>query len=142
MSLPRWIAIGNDPHAAVVHQADDGFWRANNWQGCLGGFASEEEAVLAIYAAPPRPKKKRQPKAEPPGELKDAMKDWRGLTNPASGYIVRDERGRAIGVVKPAGDRFEAWEHGNLLGLHPTRAAADAAVRAAKSAKKARMAHG
>ena len=43
--LPRFVAVGNNPRAGVIHEAADGHWRANNWQGCLGGFATEEEAV-------------------------------------------------------------------------------------------------
>ena len=123
--LPRFVAVGKNPRAGVVHQAADGFWRANCWQGCLGGYATEEEAVAAIYAAPPQPK--RKPKADPP----DFAENWR-LVDAACGYVVRDRGGRAVGAVRPAGDGFEAWAYGKRIGEYSSQAAAGAAVARAK----------
>jgi hypothetical protein len=131
-ALPRWVAVKGNARGGVLHQAAGGFWRANNWQGCLGGFGTEAEAELAILTAPAKPKRKRAPKAEPPG----VMKDWRGLTDAASGSVVRDEQGRAIGGFKPAGDRFEAWFKVDALGEFDTPGQAESAVYAAHRAKK------
>jgi hypothetical protein len=129
--LPYFVTVKGNPRAGVVHQGADGFWRANNWQGRLGAFASEDEAVAAIRASPPNPK--RRHKADPP----DFAERWR-LTDAASGYIVRDGGGRAVGAVMPAGEGFEAWARGKLLGHHPTEAGAAAAVVRAAQTKKAR----
>ena len=128
--LPRYVAIGNNPRAGLVHQAGDGCWRANNWQGCLGGFETEADAVAAIYAAPAAPKRKRKPKADPP----DLAADWR-LSDPDSGGLARDRNGRAIGAVRPAAGRFEAWAHGGRLGEYPSSFAARAAVARAVGTK-------
>jgi hypothetical protein len=131
-TMPRWIAVKGNPRGGILHQAADGFWRANNWQGCLGGFATESEAELAILTAPPKPKHKRAPKAEPP----EALKDWTSLTDSASGFIVRDGRGLAIGGVKPSGDRFAAWAHGEPLGEFDGAGQAKSAIFAAHRVKK------
>ena len=129
--LPYFVTVKDNPRAGVVHEGRDGLWRANNWRGCLGSFASEDEAVAAIRAAPPNPKRKH--KADPP----DFAENWR-LTDAASGFIVRDGGGRPVGAVRPAGGGFEAWARGKLLGHHSTETGAAAAVVRAAQTKKAR----
>jgi hypothetical protein len=134
MTLPRWIAVKGNARGGVVHQAVDGHWRANNWQGCLGGFATEGEAELAILTASPKPKHKRAPKAEPPASMQ-----WRTLTDSASGFTVRDGRGLAIGGVKPSGERFAAWFKSAPVGEFDTAGQAESAIFTAnRVAKKGR----
>ena len=86
MSLPYWVAVGKDPHGGVVHQADDGFWRANNWRAASGGFVTEGEAVLAVHGSPPKPKHKRKPKAD----LPEAMEGLVHPDRPSERLHVRD----------------------------------------------------
>jgi hypothetical protein len=131
LTVPRWIPVKGNARGGVVHQAVDGHWRANNWQGCLGGFATESEAELAILTAPPKPKQKRPPKPEPPESML-----WRSLTDPASGFIVRDENGIAIGGVMPSGGQFAAWAHGMPVGRFDTAGQAESAIFTAHRAKK------
>jgi hypothetical protein len=132
MTLPRWIPVGKNPHGGLVHQGPDGFWRASTWEGCHGGYATEAEAEFVVLTAPPEPKRKRQAKQEPP----DVMKDWKGLTDSASGFVVRDGNGRGIGGVKPSGDRFAAWVRGEPIGEFDGPGPARAAVFVAHRARK------
>ena len=129
MSLPYWVAVKGDAHGGVVHQTDDGFWRANNWQGCLGRFATEGEAVLAIHSAPPRPKPKSKPLAEPPS----FSEDWR-LADAANGRRVLDGDGRPGAIIQNSDTGlFVAWAAGARRGDF---AAADEAAAAARAAKR------
>jgi hypothetical protein len=134
MTLPRWITVGKNPHGGVLHEGVDGRWYANGWAGPLGNFETEALAEQAIKSAPPAPKRKRPPKAEPP----EALKDWTNLTDSASGFIVRDERGLAIGGFMPSGGRFAAWAHGKPLGEFDGAGQAENAVLVAHRVSKKR----
>ena len=79
----RWVAALNDDRAGCIHLAADGFWRANNWSGPLGAFATDIEAEAAIRAAPAKPKLKKAPKSPPPVGLR-----FESLTGIEAGYLV------------------------------------------------------
>ena len=82
-ALPRWVAVDGNARAGVIHLAScDGLWRANNWSGCLGAFATEAEAEAAVSAAPPEAKHKREPKPAPPEALR-----WHSMTDNESAIL-------------------------------------------------------
>jgi hypothetical protein len=135
MSLPYFVKVGRDPRGGVIHQAADGSWRANGQAGPLGvNFPTEEAAVAAIKAAPPKPKQKRAEEPEPPLSML-----WTDLTDKESGFLVFDARGRKIGaVIRVASDRFAAWTMNEKVGEFPTMVGAERAVRNATRTRKAR----
>jgi hypothetical protein len=139
MSLPYFVKVGRDPHGGLIHlSAVDNRWHAANGGGSLGLFDTEEQALAAVMAAPPARKQKRLPKAEPSEAMTKVMKGWRGLTDCKSGFVVRDEKGDAIGAVMPAGERFRAWFKGDPIGEFDTPGQGANAVYAAHNRAKKR----
>jgi hypothetical protein len=134
---PHFVNVRRNPRGGLVHfSAIDNRWHAADGSGSRGLFDSREEATAAILAAPPAPRRKRPPKPKPP----DFLKTWR-IAGGEGGFIVRDQRGRAIGAVMPAGGRFEAWFKGALIGKFDAPQLAESAVFAAHHrAKKRRKA--
>jgi hypothetical protein len=123
LDLPRWVPARNDDRAGFIQLAANGLWRAYNWSGPLGAFATETEAEAAIRAAPAKPKLKKPP---PPVGLR-----FESLTANASGYQVF-ARNRQIGaVIGLLSGQFAAWSHGGKIGEFATLSQAEAAVRAA-----------
>jgi hypothetical protein len=133
LDLPRWVAALNDDRAGCIHLAADGLWRANNWSGPLGAFATDIEAEAAISAAPAKPKLKKAPKPKPPIELQ-----FERLTAIASGYQVFASNRQIGAVIGLASGQFAAWNRGGKIGEFAMLGQAENAVRAADRARKRR----
>jgi hypothetical protein len=131
--LPRWVPAGNNDHAGFIHLAADGLWRANNWSGPLGAFATDFEAEAAIRAVPAKPKLKKAPKPQPQIGLR-----FDSLTAIKAGYQVF-ARNRQIGaVIALASGQFAAWNRDGKIGEFATLGQAEGAVRTADRARKRR----
>jgi hypothetical protein len=134
LDLPRWVAAGNDNRAGFIHLAPDGRWRATNWNGSLGAFATAEQAEAAIRAAPKKTKLKRSPKPPPQVGLR-----FERLTSFEAGYVVLDAGQRQIGAVfAEASGQYAAWDRNGKIGELATLGQAESAVRVAHRARKPR----
>ncbi|HME84821.1 MAG TPA: hypothetical protein VKG91_09805 [Roseiarcus sp.] len=122
--LPRYVAVGQDERAGVIHRDMFGGWHANNWNGPLGTFVTAEEAEQAIRQAPSQPKKKKRLLQEPP----DFALRFRGLTDPDAGFLILN-KGKLLGGIVRTGGGYAAWGRTAKLGEFPTAAEAAAAVR-------------
>lgn len=130
LDLPRWVPAQNNDRAGFIQLAADGLWRAYNWSGPLGAFATDTEAEAAIRAAPAKPKLKKALKPPPPVG---------SLTAVEAGYQVFGARKRRIGaVIGLASGQYGAWSRGGKIGEFPTLGEAEAAVRAADRAHPSR----
>ena len=123
---PRWIAAKNDDRAGFIQLTADGRWRANNWSGSLGAFATAAEAEAAIRAAPAKPKSKNAPKPSSPIGLR-----FESLTAIESGYQVFARNRRIGAVIGLADGQYAAWNRGGKIGEFATLGQAESAVRAA-----------
>jgi hypothetical protein len=134
LDLPRWVSARNSDRAGFIHIGVDGLWRASNWSGSLGAFATDIEAETAIRAAPAKPNLKKAPKPPPPVGLR-----FEAMTACETGYVVLDARQRKIGaVIGLAGGQFAAWNRDGKIGEFATPGQADNAVRAVDRARKPR----
>jgi hypothetical protein len=126
LDLPRWVAAGNNDRAGFIQLAANGLWRAYNWSGPLGAFATDTEAEAAIRAAPAKPKLNKASKPPPPVGLR-----FESLTAIESGYQVFS-RNRQIGaVIGLVSGQFAAWSRDRKIGEFATPGQAEATVRAA-----------
>jgi hypothetical protein len=133
LDLPRWVAAGNNDRAGFIQLAANGLWRAYNWSGPLGAFATDTEAEAAIRAAPAKPKLNKAPKPPPPVGLR-----FESLTAIESGYQVF-ARNRQIGaVIGLVSGQFAAWSRDGKIGEFVTLGQAESAVRAAARADPSR----
>jgi hypothetical protein len=134
LKLPRWVPARNNDRAGFIQLAADGLWRAYNWSGPLGVFATAEEAEVAIRAAPAKPKLKKVPKPPPPVGLL-----FESLNSVEAGYQVFGARKRRIGaVIGLASGQYGAWSRGGKIGEFATLSQAEAAVRACDRARNPR----
>ena len=131
MPFPREIVNDEGARIGVVHLAADSRWHANDRRGPVGSFETEAEAVAMVLAAPPTRRQKRLLQ-----EKSEFVPDWTGLTDPASGFPVRNARGLAIGGVMPAGNKLDAWHRGMPLGRFDTPAEAVRVIRLAESNRR------
>jgi hypothetical protein len=125
---PRWVAARNDDRAGLIQRSPDGRWRAYNWSGSLGEFASAAEAEAAIRAAPAKPQLKKAPKSSPPIELR-----FESHTANEAGYRVFAKKRQIGAVIGLASGQFAAWNR-EKIGEFATLGQAEAAVRAADRA--------
>ena len=124
LDLPRWVAAGNNDRAGFIQLAANGLWRAYNWSGPLGAFATDTEAEAAIRAAPAKPKLNKASKPPPPVGLR-----FESLTAIESGYQVF-ARNRQIGaVIGLVSGQFAAWSRDRKIGEFATPGQAEATVR-------------
>jgi hypothetical protein len=133
LDLPRWVAARNDDRAGFVQLTADGLWRAYNWSGSLGAFATAAEAEAAIRVAPAKPKLKKAPKPPPPIRLQ-----FESLTALDTGYVVFAKKCRIGAVIGLADGQYAAWNRGGKIGEFATLGEAESAVRAADRARKRR----
>ena len=126
LDLPRRVPARNDDRAGFIQLAADGLWRAYNWSGFLGAFATDTEAEAAIRAAPAKPKLNKAFKRPPPVGLR-----FESLTAIESGYQVF-ARNRQIGaVIGLASGQYAAWNRAGKIGESATPGQAEVTVRAA-----------
>jgi hypothetical protein len=132
LDLPHWVAAQNNDHAGFIRLTADGLWRANNWSGSLGAFATADEAEAAVRAAPAKPKLKKAPKPLPPIGLR-----FESLTAIEAGYQVYAGNRQIGAVIGLASGQFAAWNR-KKIGEFATPGQAEAAVRAADRAGRQR----
>ena len=134
LDLSRRIPARNDDRAGFIQLAADGLWRAHNWSGPLGAFATDSEAEAAIRAAPAKPRLNKASKPPPPVGLR-----FESLTAVDAGYLVFGKRKHRIGnVIGLASGEYAAWSRGGKIGEFATLSQAEAAVRAADRAGSSR----
>jgi hypothetical protein len=127
LGLPRWVPARDNDRAGFTQLPADRLWRAYNWSGPLGAFATDSEAEAAIRAAPAKLKLENAPKPPSPVGLR-----FESLTAIDAGYLVFGTRKRRMGaVIGLASAQYAAWSRDRKIGKFATPGQAKATVRAA-----------
>jgi hypothetical protein len=128
--MPRRITGGAGRTIGIIwRDSKTGLWRALCGSGSHT-FETAWECEREAAAHPAKPPLKRAASRKGPEGVP--------LTDAASGFLVRDERGREIGgAIGRSGGRYDAFALGESLGRFDNAGAADATIRRAATRLRA-----